>query len=89
MPATYDAPGFWLSRSAMYREYSSAHGVKLSLHGSGFVQFSRAGTTGVLAGKDPQTGRPRGCQRRLKVDPFPPGGFKGSSQQGCESTTMS
>jgi len=36
------------------------HGVKLSLHGDGFVQFSRAGTTGILSGRDPTTGKIRG-----------------------------
>jgi hypothetical protein len=59
-PTAYDAPGFLVHQHSLYREYRSSYPVKLSIHGSGFVQFSRAGTTGVIAGKDPQTGRARG-----------------------------
>jgi hypothetical protein len=59
-PAAYDAPGFLVHQQSMYREYRSSHPVKLSIHGSGFVQFSRAGTNGVISGKDPLTRRARG-----------------------------
>lgn len=59
-PTAYDAPGFEVPRSSMYREYRSSFSVKLSIHGSGFVQFSRAGTSGVISGSDPQTRRARG-----------------------------
>lgn len=49
-----------IPRSSLYREYRSTHGVKLSIHGHGFVQFSRIGADGVLSGTDPVTGKARG-----------------------------
>ncbi len=41
-------------------EYRSDHPVKLSIHGGGFVQFSRVGQRGVVSGRDKITHQPRG-----------------------------
>ncbi len=42
----------------VHRRFRSSRGVKLSVHGSGFVQFSRSGQSGILAGRD-AAGEPR------------------------------
>jgi len=58
-------------RASLLREYRSAHGVKLSVHGGGFVQFSRVEAEGLLSGVDPTTHQARafGLQSWPTTDP--------------------
>ena len=77
-------PGFWLGevpadysragrsqvgREQLFREYRSTGAVKLSVHGDGYVQLSRAGAGLLLSGRD--NGRPRafGYQSFAPTDP--------------------
>jgi hypothetical protein len=72
VPADYSRAGAQLMpRPSLLREYRSAHGVKLSIHGDGYVQLSRVGTEGVLSGRDPITHSPRafGFQSFRTTDP--------------------
>jgi hypothetical protein len=60
-PVDYSRRGeFLVPVETMYRQYRSAHGIKLSIHGDGFLQFSRADAQGVISGRDPVTGESRG-----------------------------
>jgi hypothetical protein len=61
VPADYSRRGsFVIPRTSLYRQYRSVHGVKLSLHFRGFVQLSRRDSQGIVSGRDPETGVPRG-----------------------------
>jgi hypothetical protein len=79
-------PGWWLAEIAtdysrggtmrshgddLLAEYRSDHPVKLSVHGGGFVQFSRVGQRGVVSGRDKISRRPRGLgyESRPVTDP--------------------
>jgi len=72
IPTDYSRAGVMhVPRASLLREYRSAQGVKLSIHGAGFVQFSRVGSEGLLSGVDPGTHRARafGLQSRPTTDP--------------------
>ena len=83
----YDAPGFWASRQSLWKDFRSSYPVKLSVHGGGFVQFSAAGSTGIVSGTDPVTQRPRGFgyQGRLPHDPARTGPTIGMTVWGLEA----
>ncbi len=51
--------GFVVARPDLLAELRSAYRMKLSIHGRGFVQFSKVDMQGVLSGRDPATDRPR------------------------------
>lgn len=61
MATDYSRPGTLVSHGDdLLAEYRSDHPVKLSIHGGGFVQFSRVGERGVVSGRDKITHQPRG-----------------------------
>jgi hypothetical protein len=85
IPTDYSRAGaFHVPRSSLLREYRSAHGVKLSVHGAGYVQFSRVGSEGVLSGVDPVSRQARafGLQSRPTTDPPRSGPMFGISAWG-------
>jgi hypothetical protein len=84
----YSRAGVQLAhRASLLREYQSAHGVKLSIHGDGYVQLSRVGTEGVLSGRDPITHNPRafGFQSFPTTDPPRTGPTFGARAWGLDT----
>jgi hypothetical protein len=68
VPVDYSVAGVMRApRENLFAGYRSDFPVKLSLHGSGLVQFSRVGAQGVLSGRDPVSRAPRA----LGYDSFP------------------
>ncbi len=70
-PTDYTRSGRFLISTdhGLHRRFRSKSGVKLSVHGGGFVQFSRAGSSGILSGRDPKSG----AARAFGYESFAPG----------------